>query len=1060
MNISKLFLLVNLIWFFAFSIRSEFILINNDDKRDFSALDESTKEEMKKIFLEVLLVYQWPMITMYFDQLPYSEQDKYIKYVQEKNGLLEFVREKIKEKYGNKYSIIFIPNVFFEVAYIHDNINNSNKISYEGDLRDKSYVENKFKNEHEEKIKKSIEQYYQENKNMSLITINSFDFFNKKEEIIKGYFRIVDTIKNDIIKNNILDEILVKQLFNNKINIIDNLYNSKNILNQVYDLELSLFSDNQFLLFRGSDGIDIDGDYVIDLPYREGKQKLIIDKAEVKSRDKSTFTLSSLSYGNSVLIGYYNDTGDVGANPLTYMVNKNIAYALSFAIKDYLQPTSNFSLRNKYFISPFYSIVSLLAKGEYFHSRSKISMLSENPYSSWNGKTEGLADRYSHKGTEDTVLERDIRSGANIFTNSSNSWQELAGQIAKDIAERIIFLKNKTKFNDEELKLSQKTLSEKLIDNTLIIGSNPINDIDFQEKNSYDNNNIFAKILANVSNKDYHNISFPYVFKWKDNDKDMSNTLRYISHHSVAFDDIRKRTKEHILIIPKGSYISINRFTQQASLDEKLDFFRTMAKVAESAKLVDNGYRIITNSAMFPGEDNHNGYYNEANQEVPHFHMHLAGGECLDRSVKTDSMNLPHGFDFDNAPSLFIKRALKNKLYEKVSDDKSYRLIAYPIANPLKDGDLMRIGIIMLTNENTSLYDSLHTFLSQANKEQINDILQFIANLSRTITTGNGLPLSLEQTGFRIIANQGHDAWHFPKNIFWLELVGGGKMPPTVSNVYENMNKSSINVDFDYLPSPDYSHDHCLTSRLDIYNYINKEDHIKDKYKKYADEYFIKVDSIFSVLNKYSYNITDEIKTRIEKDKKTLKEGYKIYENWLVNFNKNNATEEENKKFLEIYNKYKEMAGIYKQYDHEYNKDYNKINILLSNNNLNIFYILSSKDSKLADKVAYLKNYQHNQNMQIIFRDDKIEGLTGINDCRQKVDGQESNVDWYDRLLKECIFPNLQSRLNKIYEIDDKGPIPMDIYIIEPDSYDNKLGNNNVLDYFNKYYANFKAISY
>lgn len=111
----------------------------------------------------------------------------------------------------------------------------------------------------------------------------------------------------------------------------------------------------------------------------------------------------------------------------------------------------------------------------------------------------------------------------------------------------------------------------------------------------YDESNIFAKILRGE-------IPSSYVYE---------------SEHSVAFNDIAPWTPTHILVIPKGAYVSWDDFSARASDAEIADFVRAVGEVARAAGLVEPGYRLIANT----GFDSH--------QEVPHLHVHIVAGGPL-----------------------------------------------------------------------------------------------------------------------------------------------------------------------------------------------------------------------------------------------------------------------------------------------------------------------------------------------------------------------------------------------------------------------------------------------
>lgn len=95
----------------------------------------------------------------------------------------------------------------------------------------------------------------------------------------------------------------------------------------------------------------------------------------------------------------------------------------------------------------------------------------------------------------------------------------------------------------------------------------------------------------------------------------------YENDHALAFYDIQPQAKKHILVIPKGAYISSQDFYRDASIEEIKDFHSCISHITEQEDLnIQNnqkGYRLISNS----------GY--DGGQEIPHFHVHILGGEKL-----------------------------------------------------------------------------------------------------------------------------------------------------------------------------------------------------------------------------------------------------------------------------------------------------------------------------------------------------------------------------------------------------------------------------------------------
>jgi diadenosine tetraphosphate (Ap4A) HIT family hydrolase len=111
----------------------------------------------------------------------------------------------------------------------------------------------------------------------------------------------------------------------------------------------------------------------------------------------------------------------------------------------------------------------------------------------------------------------------------------------------------------------------------------------------YDDSNIFARILRG---------ELP------------SNTV-YEDEQVLAFNDIHPLAPTHILVIPKGNYVSWDDFSEKASDQEIAGFVRAVGKIARDAGLVEQGYRVLANVGMNSG------------QEVPHLHLHIFGGRPL-----------------------------------------------------------------------------------------------------------------------------------------------------------------------------------------------------------------------------------------------------------------------------------------------------------------------------------------------------------------------------------------------------------------------------------------------
>jgi diadenosine tetraphosphate (Ap4A) HIT family hydrolase len=117
---------------------------------------------------------------------------------------------------------------------------------------------------------------------------------------------------------------------------------------------------------------------------------------------------------------------------------------------------------------------------------------------------------------------------------------------------------------------------------------------------AYDENNIFAKILRG----------------------EIPCDKVYEDDFALAFHDINPQTPVHVLVIPKGPYVSSDDFFAEASDAEIAGFMRAVGKVARDMGTVADGYRILANHGP------------DAHQEVPHFHIHLFAGKDLGRMIK------------------------------------------------------------------------------------------------------------------------------------------------------------------------------------------------------------------------------------------------------------------------------------------------------------------------------------------------------------------------------------------------------------------------------------------
>ncbi len=124
---------------------------------------------------------------------------------------------------------------------------------------------------------------------------------------------------------------------------------------------------------------------------------------------------------------------------------------------------------------------------------------------------------------------------------------------------------------------------------------------------SYDTNNIFARIIRN----------------------EIHCNKVYEDDFCLAFHDINPAAPIHVLVIPKGHYISFHDFCLKAQPNEIHGFFNGVTFTLSSLNLINkNGYRLITNSGT------------NALQTVHHFHIHILAGEKLGPLVVHDTHHI------------------------------------------------------------------------------------------------------------------------------------------------------------------------------------------------------------------------------------------------------------------------------------------------------------------------------------------------------------------------------------------------------------------------------------
>ncbi|MFV0410198.1 MAG: HIT domain-containing protein [Paracoccus sp. (in: a-proteobacteria)] len=115
----------------------------------------------------------------------------------------------------------------------------------------------------------------------------------------------------------------------------------------------------------------------------------------------------------------------------------------------------------------------------------------------------------------------------------------------------------------------------------------------------YDDSNIFARILRG----------------------EIPNDTVLETEHTLAFRDIQPKAPSHVLVIPKGKYVTFDDFAANASSEEITDFMRVLAQITAAEGISTGsggqGFRAIANAGT------------HGLQEVPHFHLHILGGRVI-----------------------------------------------------------------------------------------------------------------------------------------------------------------------------------------------------------------------------------------------------------------------------------------------------------------------------------------------------------------------------------------------------------------------------------------------
>lgn len=120
---------------------------------------------------------------------------------------------------------------------------------------------------------------------------------------------------------------------------------------------------------------------------------------------------------------------------------------------------------------------------------------------------------------------------------------------------------------------------------------------------AYDKNNVFARILR----------------------KEIPANFVYEDEFAIAFHDLYPKAPIHLLVVPRGEFISFFDFSEKASPELMVGFTKAIHHVIQSFELQKEGFRILSNHGAHGG------------QEIPHYHVHIFGGRPLGRMIPQEA---------------------------------------------------------------------------------------------------------------------------------------------------------------------------------------------------------------------------------------------------------------------------------------------------------------------------------------------------------------------------------------------------------------------------------------
>ena len=95
---------------------------------------------------------------------------------------------------------------------------------------------------------------------------------------------------------------------------------------------------------------------------------------------------------------------------------------------------------------------------------------------------------------------------------------------------------------------------------------------------------------------------------------ELTTSTVYENAAVIAFDDVSPQAPVHTLVIPKAHYVNLD---DDVPADVLGAMFVAVREVARIKCVGESGYRVIVNNGR------------DANQTVPHLHVHVLGGRPM-----------------------------------------------------------------------------------------------------------------------------------------------------------------------------------------------------------------------------------------------------------------------------------------------------------------------------------------------------------------------------------------------------------------------------------------------